>query len=202
MNTQIAPDLAVAILAGGQSRRFGTDKALVRIAPEYPTLIERTTAIARQLSDIVAIIGHDRFAGLDLDVPVIPDDAPGCGPLAAIATAMRQLERPRILVLACDLPCLSPELLRLLIDRPSTKPVVIPRTDDGRYHPLHAIYARSLLPGAEAALRDGHKSVRSFLDIIDLDPVPETELRLVDPQLDSLFNLNHPEDLDRALHCM
>ena len=193
--------MAISILAGGQSRRFGTDKALVRLTPDRPTLIERTVSVARELSDQVNIIGHDRFAELNLGVPIIADDEPGHGPLAAIVTALRVLDRPRVLVLACDMPCLSPTLLRMMIERPTTQSILIPYTDDGHYHPLHAIYARTTLASAQHALRRGNGSIRSFIDLVHIEAVPEADLRLFDPRLDSLFNLNEPTDMGRALRC-
>ncbi len=203
MSAKIYPDLAVAILAGGASRRFGSDKALFRFGSGHPTLIERTVAIARSLSDRVVIIGHDRFAGLNLEAAIVPDDEPGRGPLAGILTGLRVLERSRVLVLACDMPCLSPALLRMLIERPVDRDrIVVPRTDDGRWHPMHAIYPRSMLGAIAQALETGNGSVRSLFGLVEIDAVSESELRRIDPGLDSLVNLNDPSGIPRARRCM
>jgi molybdenum cofactor guanylyltransferase len=201
MAEKICPDLAVAILAGGASSRFGSDKALVRLDPDGPTLLERTAAIARSLSNQAVIIGHQSYESLDPGIDIAPDEEPGRGPLGGIATAFNLLDAPRLLVLACDMPCLSVLLLRSIIERPSNADAVVPRTDDGRWQTLHAIYHRSALPAIEASLGAGSGAVRSIFDRITVDMVNEGELREFDPELHSFFNLNVPADLERAREC-
>jgi molybdopterin-guanine dinucleotide biosynthesis protein A len=201
MVEKIYPDLAVAILAGGASSRFGSDKALVRLEPAGPTLLEQTVAISRSISDQVVIVGHRSYAALVPGTEVILDDEPGRGPLGGIATAFHVLCAPRLLVLACDMPCLSIPLLRWLIERASDADAVVPRTEDGRWQTLHAVYQRSALPTIETTLRTGSGAVRSIFDHIAVDSVSEDELREIDPDLDSLFSLNAPADLERAREC-
>jgi molybdopterin-guanine dinucleotide biosynthesis protein A len=199
---QIYPDLAVAVLAGGMSSRFGADKALVSLVPGGSPLIAQIVAKALGLSDLVAIIGHERYAGLDLSVPVLPDNEPGSGPLGGMATALQRLDRPRVLVVACDMPCLSLPLLRWMIERTVDADVLIPRTDDGRWHPMHALYQQSALPAIERSLRSGSGAVRSILPLLSVEAIGEAELRGIDPDLESLFSLNRPEDLERAVQCV
>ena len=201
-NDKIYPDLAVAVLAGGKSSRYGADKALVRLVPGGPTLIEQIVSKALELSQTVAVIGHERYATLNLDVPIFQDEEVGRGPLAGIATAMRRLDGPRLLVLACDMPCLSLPLLRWMIERPTESDVVIPRTADGRWQPMHAVYQRSALPEIEQSLSIGKSAVRSILPSLAVDAIEEPELRAIDPELRSLFSLNRPEDLVHAMSCV
>jgi molybdopterin-guanine dinucleotide biosynthesis protein A len=201
-NDKIYPDLAVAVLAGGESRRFGADKALVRLVPDGPPLIARIVTKALELSPLVAVVGHERYSDLNLDVPIFQDEEIERGPLAGIATAMRRLDRPRVLILACDMPCLSVPLLRWMIERPTHGDVVIPRTSDGRWQPLHAIYQRSALPEIDRSLRTGNGAVRSILPGLVVDTLDESELRVIDPGLTSLFSLNRPEDLEVARSCI
>lgn len=198
---EVYPDLTVAVLAGGTSSRFGADKALVRIVSDGPTLIEQTIATVRSLSDSVAVIGPDRFQELRLEASIHTDDEPGRGPLGGIATALRMLDRPRLLVVACDMPCLSIQLLRWMTERGSDADVLIPRTADGRWQPMHAIYRRSALPAVEAALKTDSASVRSIFPNLSVEAISEAELRRLDPELSSLFSLNRPEELDRARRC-
>jgi molybdopterin-guanine dinucleotide biosynthesis protein A len=199
---EIYPDLAVAVLAGGKSSRFGADKALVRFDPNGPTLLERTVATAHSLSEMVAVVGHERYTRLDLGVPILQDDDPGRGPLGGIATAMGQLDRPRLLVLACDMPCLSLPLLRWMIERPEIADVLIPRTDDGQWQPLHALYRSAALPVIEQCLSSGSGAIRSILPLLAVETISEAALRTIDPELNSLFSLNRIQDLDRARRCV
>jgi molybdopterin-guanine dinucleotide biosynthesis protein A len=199
---EIYPDLAVAVLAGGESSRFGADKALVSLVPGGPPLIAQIIEKALALSDQVAIIGHNRYSALDLGVPIVPDDEPGSGPLGGMATALQRVDSSRVLVLACDMPCLSLPLLRWMIERTMVADVLIPRTDDGRWHPMHALYHRSALPAIERSLRSGRRAVRSILPLLTVDAIGEPELSKIDRDLSSLFSLNRPEDLARAIQCV
>jgi len=202
MSEEKYPDLAVAILAGGASRRFGADKALLRLVPHGPALLERTVQIGQALTNRVIVVGHQRYSALELGIPIIPDETPDQGPLAGIATALRNLDRPRVLVLACDLPCLSPAVLRWMIERPSNADVVIPKTADNHWQTMHALYRLALLPTIDALIAQGSRSVRALLDAVVVDEISDSDLRTLDPNLDSFFSLNQPADLARAMRCV
>jgi molybdopterin-guanine dinucleotide biosynthesis protein A len=199
---KLCPDLAVAVLAGGASSRFGADKALYRICDQGPTLLERSVATGKRLSDRVAVIGHAKYLGITHGIPVYPDEQPGRGPLGGIATAFRVLDRPRVLVLACDMPCLSVALLRWMVALPTEADVVAPYTADGRYQTLHAIYRRSALPAIDRALAVGTGSIVSFYPDVDVRSVTEPEMKAFDAQLDSLLSVNHVENIERARRCV
>lgn len=199
---QICPDLGVAVLAGGASRRFGSDKALFRIDDTGPTLIERIVTVAKQLSDEVTIIGHKQYENIKLGVPVVADDYPQRGPLGGIATALRALLRPRVLVLACDMPCLSIPLLSWMAKLETDADVVVPQTNDGQFQPAHAIYRLSALPAIETALATSNGAVTSFFPSVRLRVISESEMRIFDPGLDSIVSLNRPEDLNRVNGCI
>ena len=93
----------VAVLAGGQSRRMGRDKALLQLGDQ--TLIERVLAAAHPLGYPRLIIG-DPAAYAHLGLPVHPDRHPGLGPLGGLYTALSTTDAP-VLLLACDLPFLT-----------------------------------------------------------------------------------------------
>ena len=97
----------VAVLAGGQSRRMGRDKALLPLGDQ--TLIERVIAAARPLACPCFIVG-DPATYAHLGLPVHPDRHPGLGPLGGLHTALGATGAP-VLLLACDLPFLTPDFL-------------------------------------------------------------------------------------------
>src|SRR5690348_2447794 len=137
-------EVSGAILAGGQSRRMGHDKAALLIDGELLLL-----RIARQMRSVVpdlAVIGPLERATLMPDIPVIPDRWPNCGPLGGIATALHSLRsRQGVVVVGCDMPFLNPVLLRHLITLISEADAVVVRLD-GQIHPLHAVYQQRCLP--------------------------------------------------------
>ncbi len=191
-------DFAVIILAGGQSRRMGQDKALLRLTPGGPTLIERVIAAARPLGPILLVTNTpDRYAWLGL--PMVPDPQPGQGPLGGLAGGLAAAPAPYNLVLACDLPDLQPAVLAVLAAVPRTYDVLVPRwtAADGtrQIEPLHAVYSRACLPAIQAALAAGHRAVHSFYPAVRVQYLADSALPQVDPHCRSFRNLNTPADL-------
>lgn len=106
--------LSAMILAGGYSRRMGTDKALLEL-PEGRTLLERTVEVARELTSDVVIVTPwpERYtAVLGSTVRFITEDpALQRGPLGGLAHGLQQVRSDWCLVLACDLPQLESRAL-------------------------------------------------------------------------------------------
>lgn len=192
----------MAVLAGGASRRFNADKALVELCPGGGTLLESVIELGRGIADEVFVVGHARYASQTSDTEIVPDDHPGEGPLAAIDTALSHSTAERLLVLGCDMPCLSPSLLRWMASIETDFDVLMPRTSDGRWHPMPAIYRRSAIPAIEQSFHAGARSIVSILSGVSVQEITEFELRRFDPDLSSLFSLNRQEQLERARRCV
>lgn len=202
VNDKNYPDLAVAVLAGGESRRFGADKALFTPCPDGRTLIEIAVAAGRTVAPDTFVVGHNRYATYLPGVPVIPDSHPGEGPLAGIQAALNYTSAPRLLVLACDMPCLSAPFLQWMVSIETNAQVVITRTLDGRRQPFPGIYRCSALRAIEEALAVGDRAVTSIYHRVSVQEIAESEVRALDPELNSLFSLNHPDQLDRIRQCV
>ena len=183
----------VAVLAGGQSRRMGRDKALLQLGGQ--TLIERVLAAAHPLDYPRVIIG-DPAAYAHLGLPVHPDCQPGLGPLGGLYTALSTTGAP-VLLLACDLPFLTPDFLHHLVNRRGPHQAVVPHTVTG-LQPLCALYEPSCLATVEAAVQTGQLGMRDLLSNLNLDLVREKDWRPYDER-DLLFaNLNAPEEYERT----
>jgi molybdopterin-guanine dinucleotide biosynthesis protein A len=112
----------------------------------------------------VTLIGPpERYAHLGL--PIVPDHWQGCGPLGGIATALRHTQAPWNLVLACDMPMVTPTFLSSLLDaaEASGAGCLLPAGPSGRPEPLCAVYHVRCLPAAEAALARGQWKVTAAL---------------------------------------
>jgi molybdopterin-guanine dinucleotide biosynthesis protein A len=198
--------LSAAILAGGQSRRMGTDKALLRLTPDGPTLIERVLAAARTVaSDVFLVANDDRLAWLGLRT--VPDAFPGAGSLGGIYSAVAAAREQHCLVVACDMPFLDPPLLRVLADAPRDYDVLAPYLEVGTnrqggakgvYETLHAIYGRGALPAMRAQLAAEQYRIVGFFPDVRVHAMPEETVRGLDPHLRSFFNVNTPERLAEA----
>jgi len=132
--------LSAVILAGGESRRMGRDKAWLTLDGE--PLIARAIRLVRELGPVeVFISGRADVDYSVLECPVLHDLEPGFGPLGAIERALHACSSPLLLVLAVDLPHMTAAFLARLIDRASALTGVVPLRD-GRLEPLAAIYPK------------------------------------------------------------
>ncbi len=188
-----------AVLAGGQSRRMGSDKAALLIEGE--PLLRRTVRVLRSITADVAIIGPPERAALVPDVPILPDRWPHQGPLGGIATALQSLAGEAVLVVGCDMPFLNLALLRYLIALAPAYDAVVVRAG-GETHPLHAVYQHRCLPALEEQLLAGDLQVQHFLRGVAVHVVEGVELDRLDPQHLSTFNANTPEEWEKALHLL
>jgi molybdopterin-guanine dinucleotide biosynthesis protein A len=96
---------------------------------------------------------------------------------------------------AVDMPFVSPELLTQLADLYDGEDAVVPMTDSGA-EPLHAVYAKSALPGLRDAEAEGRLALRAVLEGLRVRLVEEAEWRRIDPTGRFAFNVNRPEDLN------
>lgn len=190
----IAPrDLSAFILAGGKSTRMGTDKAFVLLAGS--TLLARMLDLARQMTSTVQIVGDPaKFAAF---APVIEDIFPGCGPLGGIHAALRSSTTELNLILAVDIPFVSPTLLQFLITRArssSTSLVTVAQANAG-LQPLCGIYRPGFAEPAEKALKAHRYKIDAAFDPATTQIIPEEQLLAGGFALSIFRNLNTPEDL-------
>jgi molybdenum cofactor guanylyltransferase len=134
-------NFAAVILAGGQSRRMGQDKA--RLFVDGQSLLARQIGLARSLAaSEIFISGRAGNTYSEFDLPVIFDPLADAGPLSGIERALTITSKPLLLVLAVDMPGLTKELLmRLQTSCPDGRGAV-PRLN-GQLEPLAAFYPRS-----------------------------------------------------------
>ena len=156
--------ITIAILAGGQSRRMGTDKAALEV--EGVTLLERTVQLALAINPAVLVVGRACPAGWPLPGTVFLEDVEaGLGPAGGLATALRQAQTS-VLALACDLPLLSEDALRWLIAQAEAKfgPSGLVIESGEGWEPLFSVYDLACLPLIEARLAAGRRSLRGVIE--------------------------------------
>jgi molybdenum cofactor guanylyltransferase len=188
------------ILAGGQSRRMGRDKALIDFQGQ--PIITHVMAAVRDLTNDVVVVSNrsDVYGplGAPLGARVVADYDPPCGPLGGIAAGLQAMDAEVAIVVACDMPFLSVTLLRWLIDQAAGYDAVVPQTG-AEYEPLHAIYRRTCANPIVQRLAQGDRRVISFFADVRLRAIEEAAWRAIDPAGRSLVNLNTPGDLNSRL---
>jgi molybdopterin-guanine dinucleotide biosynthesis protein A len=187
--------ISVAIQAGGQSSRMGTDKSFV----EYNgrPMIETVLAQVTELGQETFIVTNNPDPYAYLGVPTVGDIYPDHGPLGGIHTAVSHADYAHTLVVACDMPWLKRSLLQYLISLRESADVVVPLWDKFP-EPLHAIYSKACLPPIEANLKAKRLKITRFFGQVNVRYVERYEIMQFDENGRSFANINTPQDLTQA----
>lgn len=187
-------DCTAVILAGGDSRRMGRDKANVVL--DGQTLLQSVIATMRQL--FPRVILSVRRPRPEIDLPQVCDEQANGGPLAGLVACLGQITTPWAFAVACDMPFVVPEVVELLGRYRSQQQAVVPIVH-GHPQPLAAFYAASCLAPLRASLAAQQKGLRGVVKQMDVRYVDEAEMLKADPQLRSFFDLDTPQDVAAAL---
>lgn len=174
-----------AVLLGGESRRFGRDKAL---APVGSTTMGRLVVDALRDAGIDPVVGVGGTAGGSLGVPTVEDRWPGQGPLAAVATVLLWARTGHVVIANCDLPALRADDVGRLVDAAVAQPDQGSRASvDGRPEVQLLCAPAGLGPDVRNLVAAGE---RRMLPLFDLGRWVEVE---VDPR--SVSDADTPDDL-------
>lgn len=187
--------IEAAILAGGSARRFeGRDKGALQIAGA--AILDRQLAAIREIADRLMVVGG-AGGGFRAGVETIPDEQAGLGPLGGVATALAHARTDRVLIVACDMPFLTPAFLGFLAGTGREADVTVPRNDRG-VHPLCASWATAAGPAIRELLGQGVRRMGAALEALRVHFVEGETLAAFDPDGWLLHNINTPEDYRRA----
>jgi molybdopterin-guanine dinucleotide biosynthesis protein A len=179
---------------------MGTAKLALPFGPEL--MLQR---IARLLGEVcrpivvVAAPGQE-LPRLPLDVVVVRDRREGRGPLEGLSAGLASLPEDVAAAYAtsCDVPLLAPAFVRRMFELLGDHAAAVP-VSGGFQHPLAAVYRRGLVDVVNELLAADRLRPAYLFDAVSTRRVSESELLDVDPQLDTLKNLNHPADYLAAL---
>jgi molybdopterin-guanine dinucleotide biosynthesis protein A len=181
-----------AVLAGGRGSRLGGAKASVDLAGR-PLIAYPIAAIAEAGMEPVVVAKGD--SGLPpLPCRTVREPEEPRHPLAGVVAALREFPDRPLVVVACDMPLLTPALLAHLAAAPER--LVLPEPD-GEMHPFPGRYEASLLPELEPA-PTAKEPVREVLARLRPRRLDSEELARFGPPERLLFNVNTPGDLERA----
>ncbi|GAC1320580.1 MAG: hypothetical protein NVSMB22_05110 [Chloroflexota bacterium] len=182
-----------AVLAGGQSRRMGRDKATLLL--NGVTLLERAVRSLLLLCDEVLVVGNVYDLPHDPRIRFVADGVSNMGPLAGIAAALTHAQGSWVVVLGCDFPFVDAGVLRRVAELAAGYDAAVLRLD-GRCHPLHAVYGRHVHDTLHDHIVDRRLKVTEFLNAIDTRWVEPDEIGDIDACRRSLINVNYPHEWD------
>jgi molybdopterin-guanine dinucleotide biosynthesis protein A len=183
------------VLVGGESRRYGRNKALEFFQGER--LIDRQVRTVGSLFSEVLVITNEPELYLHLDVTIVRDVIPRQGPLGGIYTGLLFAQGKSVFVTACDMPFVQTAVVNRMVQLATDYDVVVPEKIEG-LEPLHAIYSSRCLPHIEKMLADGTLQVINFFPAVKVYRLSSEEIGQLDPMGLSFFNINTPDDMDRA----
>ena len=195
MAEPLLPQFDAILLAGGQSRRMGRDKATIVVGgkPLWRRQLE-TLRATRPHALFISGPVDGSYPGCDCEM--IPDRVSGRGPLAGLSAGLRRTNSPWLLVLAIDLPRMTPAFLVSLVRLAARESRGVVPMEDGRLHPLAAVYPRVCAPLVEEGLLQGRGSLHEFVSLAEERGMVRT-LPVATEQADLFENINSPEDLER-----
>ncbi len=189
--------VAGVILAGGRSSRFsGKNKAFFRVGGV--PIIERVFRVFRQVFDEIVLVTNDPLLYLAWDCKIVSDLYDIRSSLTGIHAGLFHTGCRHAFFSPCDTPFLVPELVMEIVSRVRPEDdVVLPQTSAG-VEPLCAVYARRCIKAIEQKLAARQLKVRKLLDHVRVKRITEAEVRRIDPEALSFFNINKAEDLAAA----
>ena len=192
------------ILAGGLSSRFGQDKGLLQLA-KRPLVRHVLNAVSGVVDEKIVVVSRsehvDKYRkAIAGSASILVDKGDIHGPLAGAFTGFEKAQGDYSLLLPCDTPFVSRDILSLLLELCPGRNACVPRWPSGYVEPLQAVYwTKSALEASSVALGAGKLNVQAMLDRLQcVRYVSTLVLQQLDPELRTFFNVNTPLDLRKA----
>lgn len=190
------------ILCGGKSTRMGRDKASLPFGNE--TMLARVVRVLSEVVPVESIVivaaAEQPIPSLPVDIAVVRDERPERGPLEGLAAGLAAIPRgvEAVYATSCDVPLLRADWIRAMFGHLGNHEIAVPK--EGKFHhPLAAVYRPSVLPHVRALLASDRLRPVFLFEMAKTHEIDVESLRAIDPRLDSLKNLNRPEDYQAAL---
>ncbi|GEN83082.1 putative molybdenum cofactor guanylyltransferase [Sporosarcina luteola] len=184
------------VLAGGMSSRFGSPKAFAEWGDRY--FYELSIAALSPFCEEIVIVTRpelvERFPD-ELCVTTDIAEFAGQGPIAGILSGMKKVKADRYIVLPCDMPFMTADVIGRLLECHSSGVTAV--VVDGKYHPLVSVWDDAALRDLREALENGNRRV---MDVQEKHGVRWIEGGLLteDETLQPFMNVNTPDILERS----
>lgn len=192
---------SAVILCGGKSSRFNCiDKTFIKfgVKPLLKHVIDSVSEVVDEI--IIATQNEERVVDIKkmVDLKIVFDTVEGFGPIAGILAGLEECSSEYSIILACDMPFTSSEVISLLFDQALGYDAAIPKWKDDLIEPLYAIYRRdSMIDAARSAIKDDAHNVNYSISLLsEVNYISMEIIKEIDPELKTFVNINTPKDLE------
>jgi molybdopterin-guanine dinucleotide biosynthesis protein A len=187
-------DITCAILAGGLSRRMGKDKATLELGGR--PLIEVVYHSVQTIFERVIVVSSLRGPIDGVGAPIVEDVLPLRSSMVGIVSALIHSRDPYVFVVGCDMPFLTEDTMKCMIDENRGEDIIIPKTQAG-FEPLHAIYKRTCISYMLSLVEQGRPQVKRLFPYLSVRVV-EDHPSFFAGSISPFTNINTAADLVRA----
>ena len=185
------------ILAGGESKRLNSVEKSNLLVGDKRIIEHMMTVFEKLFSEIILVSNHPS-SYLEWDAMVVKDLYATRSSLTGIHSGLFYTKTEHAFISACDTPFLTMDLVKSIVKYVDHgTDVVVPKTALGN-EPLCAVYSRRCLQAVQNALEHNNLKISNLFNKLRVKEIPESVLRKIDPDLVSFFNINTPDDLEKA----
>ena len=192
------------ILAGGRSTRMNKDKGLVHLYGK--TLIDHVlNRVSPHVDESIVVVGSDSQRKsynitIGKKAKIVQDTISGNSPLIGAITGLRAAQGDHVLIVACDMPFILHDVIEFLFKEGKDGNGALIEHPNKWIEPLLAVYKRDeALKTAEKLYEEGNLRIRYILlEMNDVARIPIEQLKKIDPDLLSLFDVDNEEKLGEA----
>jgi len=189
------------ILCGGRAKRFsGREKSFLRVGEQR--ILDRVYSVFKELFDEIILVTNNPLQFIEWDLNIVTDLFDIRSSLTGIHAGLFYATNPYAFFSACDVPFLNKSLVETVLEGIDDNiDIVIPETSAGR-EPMCAVYSKQCLVTAEQHIKKQKLKIQLAFRKSRIKIISEKKLREKDPELWSFFNINTPQDLERAQEMM
>ncbi|WP_346862216.1 molybdenum cofactor guanylyltransferase [uncultured Draconibacterium sp.] len=181
--------ITAIILAGGKSKRMGTDKALLQL--DGISLLERSISLCKKLCDTI-IISSNNKAHQKFGFPLVPDEFKNCGPIGGIYSCLKKSESEWNFIISVDSAFVEADFVSYLMAAIEDVDTIVPYGSKGT-EPLIALYNKKCLPAFEEKIRTGDYRMQNLITSLNTKKIDAQSW--IEKHPDLFRNLNRPEDI-------
>ncbi|KAB2954573.1 molybdenum cofactor guanylyltransferase [Heliorestis acidaminivorans] len=188
-------DLSAIILAGGQNKRMGMNKAFLPFGQKV--LIEHIMEELAQVTQEIIIVTNEPALYKDIEATITPDLLPYKNPLCGIHAGLTVSSNHYNFIVACDMPFIQKTSIDELLHLSEGYDVIVPKI--GTYlQPLYAVYSKNCIHAIEVTLHKGVGKITDFYNLVKVRYIEEDVLNHWESLDQLFFNVNTPEDYVKA----